>query len=138
MTHFVNRDLPRPCHLVTDNEQVTAKQSEHVATEVTSSTVSEDVPPAQTVLSFAPPSTDFVSGGQYHPALTAHICLSRALPTQKCQSERTRAPIPWNPSHAPKSNRKYKNRSTLSPELPQAMRSNIPGQRYSSYTLGSL
>jgi len=117
-SHLVHPEAPA-------DEKVPAKQSEHVATEVAPSTA-EDVPPAQTVLSFAHLGRSIHRGiwcrrltlfqeGQYHPALTAHTCLSRALPTQKCPSDRTRAPIPWNP-----------------------MRSNIPGQRNSSFTPGSL
>ena len=69
-SHLVHPEAPA-------DEKVPAKQSEHVATEVAPSTA-EDVPPAQAVLSFAPPvqkyplghlvpSADFVPEGNTIP-----------------------------------------------------------------------
>ena len=68
------------------DENVPTVQSEHAATDVEPS-VARYVPPAQAVLSFAPPahqkpaghtapSADTVAGGQYLPAATVQICLS--------------------------------------------------------------
>ena len=78
-SHLVQPEAP-------SDEIVPTPQSEHAATDVDPS-VATYVPPAQAVLSFAPPahqkpagdtapSADTVAGGQYLPAATVQIFLS--------------------------------------------------------------